>query len=71
MTTGMKGYEIRFCIYAESEQEAEEARQSIVSFIDEHARHGRAVTGRKIADAVARWKDNAIVRTKIMNYFRM
>jgi hypothetical protein len=66
----MKGYEIKFCIYAESEQEAEDARQAIVGFIDEHAQQGRAVTGKKIADAVGHWKDNVIVRNKIINYFK-
>ena len=66
----MQGYEIKFHIYAESEQEAEEARQAIVGFINEHAQQGRAVTGKKIADIVGRWKDNVIVRNKIINYFK-
>ena len=66
----MKGYEIRFCIYAEDEQEAEEARNAIVSFITEHAQQGRAVTGNKIAEALKHWKDNVIVRNKIIHYLK-
>lgn len=66
----MKGYEIKFNIYAESEQEAEDARKAIIGFINEHAQQGRAVTGRKIADAIAHWKDNIIVRNRIINHFK-
>ena len=66
----MKGYEIKFCVYAEDEHEAEDARTAIVGFINEHAQQGRAVTGRKIADAVNGWKDNVIVRNRIINYLK-
>ena len=68
--TEMKGYEIKFNIYAENEQEVEKARKAIVCFIAEHAQQGRAVTGKKIADAVCHWKDNVIVRNKIINHFK-
>ena len=66
----MSGYEIKFCIYAENEQEAEEARNAIIGFINEHAQQGRAVSGRKITDAISRWKDNIIVRNRIINYLK-
>ena len=66
----MKGYPITFNIYAESEQEAEEARMAIVAFIGQHARQGRAVTGRKIAQAIANWDNNLIVKNQIINYFK-
>jgi hypothetical protein len=66
----MKGYPITFNIYAESEQEAEEARMAIVAFIGQHARQGRAVTGRKIAQAIANWDKNLIVKNQIINYFK-
>ena len=66
----MKGYPITFNIYAESEQEAEEARMAIVAFIGQHARQGRAVTGRKIAQAIANWDKNLIVKNHIINYFK-
>lgn len=66
----MKGFEIKFNIYAESEQEAQEARNAIVNFINQHARQGRAVTGKKIAEAVAKWEHNPFVKTKIIEYFK-
>lgn len=66
----MKGYEIKFYIYAESQEEADEARKAIVDFIGEHAQQGRAVTGRKIVEALSHWKDNVIVRNRIINHFK-
>lgn len=65
----MEGYEIKFNIYADSEQEAEAARQAIVGFIGTMARQGRAVRGSKIADAVARWDNNPFIRSKILEFF--
>ena len=65
----MKGYPITFNIYAESEQEAEEARMAIVAFIGEHAKHGRAVTGKKIAQAVSNWDKNPLVKNQIIKFF--
>jgi hypothetical protein len=65
----MKGFPITFNIYAESEQEAEEARMAIVAFIGEHAKHGRAVTGRKIAEAVSNWDKNLLVKNQIIKFF--
>ena len=66
----MKGYEIRFNIYADSEQEVEEARKAIVRFIAEHASEGRAVTAGKVAHALGMWKENVLVRNKIISYFK-
>ena len=65
----MQGYEIRFNLYAENEQEATEARNAIVGFISTMARQGRAVTGRKIAEAVTRWDRNSFVKNKIIEFF--
>ncbi len=65
----MKGYEVKFNIYAEDEQEATVARNAIVEFINAHARQGRAVTGRKIADAVSRWDKNPFIKSKIIEFF--
>ena len=65
----MKGYEVRFNIYAESQQEADMASQAIKAFISEHAKQGRAVTATKVANAIGKWKDNVLVRNRIINYF--
>ena len=66
----MKGYEIKFNIYAEDENEANEARTAIIGFITEHAQAGRAGTGKKITTALSNWKSNAIVKNRIINYLK-
>ena len=66
----MKGFEIKFNIYAESQEEADKATRAIKAFISEHAKQGRAVTANKVADAISKWKDNALVRNRIINYFK-
>ena len=65
----MNGYEIKFNIYADSPEEVEAARMSIVSFINQHAQHGRAVTARKLTEAVSRWDKNPFVRSRIIEFF--
>lgn len=66
----MKGYPITFNIYAESAEEAEDARMAIVAFIGLHAQQGRAVTGKKIAQALSQWDKNPIVKNNVINYFK-
>ena len=65
----MNGYEIKFNIYAETPEEVEAARLAIVSFINQHAQHGRAVTARKITEAVSRWDQNTFVKNRIIEFF--
>lgn len=66
----MKGYEVKFNIYANSQQEADMAAQAIKAFISEHAKQGRAVTAAKVASAISKWKDNVLVRNRIISYFQ-
>ena len=66
----LRGFPITFNIYAESAEEAEEARMALVAFIGQHAKQGRAVTGRKIAQAVSRWDSNPLVKSQIINFFK-
>lgn len=66
----MQGYEIKFNIYADSAEEAEAARNAIVGFINDQARQGRAVSGKKIVNAVAMWDKNPFVKSKIIDYFK-
>lgn len=66
----MKGYEIRFNIYAESEEEARMAQQSIINFISQHAKQGRAVTGRKIAEALSSLDKNVFIKNQVNNFLR-
>lgn len=62
----MKGYEIRFNVFAESQEEADRASLALRSFVDGKARTGLAVTADKITKAVERWKDSYMVN----NYFK-
>lgn len=62
----MKGFEIKFNIYAETQEEADTATQVIKAFISEMASRGIAVTAKKLSSAVTKWKDNVFV----VNYFK-
>jgi len=63
-------HRITFELYAYDEAEVEECRMAIIAFIGLHARQGRAVTAKKVAQAVSRWDQNAIVRNQIISYFK-
>lgn len=62
----MDGFEIKFNVYANSQEEADRAAAAIKSFISEKARGGIAVTADKLTSAIARFKDNYFVS----NYFK-
>ncbi len=66
----LQGYEIKLNIYAESPQEAEQARQALIGFISQHARHGRAVRGSKIVEAISKWERNPFVKSQIIKFLR-
>ena len=65
----MEGYKIQFCIYGDSEEEAENARKAIVAFISELAYNGRAVTGNKILLALKKLKENKFMKNKVYEFF--
>ena len=65
----MQGFELKFNIYAETADEVADARNAIVDFINFHAKQGRAVTARKIADAVRKWDKNVLIKNEITKYF--
>lgn len=62
----MGGFEIRFNVYANSQDEADRATDAIKAFINAKASQGVAVTADKIAAAVNKYKDNYFVT----NYFK-
>ena len=66
----LRGFPIHFNIYAENEQEAEECRAAIVSFIGTHASQCRAVTAKRVAQAIRNWDKNPIVKNRIIQYFK-
>ena len=61
----MQGFEIKFNVYANDQNEADNARNAIVSFINNMAQQGYAVTGNKIINAINRWGNNPLIK----NYF--
>lgn len=61
----MQGFEIKFNVYANDQNEADNARNVIVSFINNMAQQGYAVTGNKIVNAINRWGNNPLIK----NYF--
>lgn len=62
----MKGYEMRFNVYANSQGEADQASEAVKAFVTQLAMKGVAVTAEKIAAAVEKWKDSYFV----INYFK-
>ena len=62
----MKGFPVKFNVYAETQKEADAASEAIKSFISAQAEKGVAVTATKLAEAVQRWKDNYFV----ISYFK-
>lgn len=66
----MKALDIRFQIYAEDENEVAELRQTIIWFINLHRANGRAVTAKKVSEAIKRWDKNIIVRNRIIEHFK-
>ena len=57
----MGGYEVKFNVYADSQEEADVASALIKRFITEQAAKGVAVTAKKISEAVGRWRDSYFV----------
>ena len=66
----MKAIDINFQIYAEDENEVAELRQTIIWFINLHRANGRAVTARKVSEAIKQWDSNFLVKNRIINHFK-
>jgi len=62
----MQGFEVKFNVYAETENEANATTKAIKTFISEMASRGIAVTANKLTSAVERWRNNVFV----INYFK-
>ena len=59
----MKGYELKFSVYAEAQEEADEAVEEIRAFISRMALEGRAVTAKRIAEAIRRYGDSYFLKS--------
>jgi hypothetical protein len=66
----MQVFNVNIPIYAESENEVAELRQTIVWFINLHRANGRAVSARKVSDAIKSWDSNFLVKKKIIDHFK-
>ena len=66
----MKAIDIQFQIYAENENEVAELKQTIVWFINLHRANGRAVTAKKVSEAIKKWDNNFLVKRRIIEHFK-
>ena len=66
----MKGFEINFKVYADTQEEADAASKALQNYVIEHAAEGRAVTAQKLTECVLKWKDNLFVKNQIIKYFK-
>ena len=66
----MRGYEVKFNIYANSQEEADAVSRAFKDFISDNARQGVAVTAARIVEAVRKWGNNQFIRNRITQYFR-
>lgn len=66
----MQGFEVKFNVYAESQEEADAVSQAFKDFVNDYARNGIAVTATKIQEAFKRWGGNALVRARINQFLR-
>lgn len=66
----LRGFPITFNVYARSQQEIEDLRLAIVAFISAHAHQGRAIDAARLAQAIANWDRNPLVKNQIINYFK-
>lgn len=66
----MKGFEIKFNIYAEDGDEAEKAKEALVGFINIQAKEGRAVSATKIIEAMNRLEKSPFIKMQINNFFK-
>jgi len=66
----LKGFPLSFNIYAENEEEVAECRKAIIAFIGLHASQCRAVTAKKVAQALMNWDKSPFVKNKIIQYFK-
>ena len=60
---------ISFNVWANSEEEAKELRQSICDFIDWFGQRGIKVSASKLNEAISKWQSNMLVKNSIIKHF--
>lgn len=66
----MQGYEVKFKIYAESQEDADQVSQSLKDFVESQRVQGRAVTSEKIKNAMDNLWRNPFIKAQVNNYFK-
>lgn len=66
----MQGYEVSFKIYAESQEEADIVSKAFKDFVENQRVNGRAVTAKKIINALYKLEGNAFIKSQVNNYFK-
>lgn len=65
----MRLYNVTIPVYADNEQDAQQAANALAAFVSEVKQQGRAVTANGVVDAVGKWQKNAFVKNEILKYF--
>ena len=65
----MRLYNVTIPVYADSEQDAQQAANALAAFVSEVKQQGRALTAKGVADAASKWQRNAFVKNEILKYF--
>ena len=65
----MKLYNVTIPVYADSDEDAQQASTMLSKFVGEVKAQGRAVTAKGLANAAGRWQHNAFVKNEILKHF--
>ena len=65
----MRLYNVTIPVYADNEQDAQQAANALAAFVSEVKQQGRAVTAKGVVDAVGKWQKNAFVKNEILKQF--
>lgn len=66
----MQGYEVKFKIYAESQEEADQVSQAFKDFVENQRLQGRAVTATKLKTAMAKLEGNPFIKSQVNNFLK-
>ena len=64
----LQGKPITFNIYSETDEEVAALKTVITEFIRINAEQGRAVTAKKVAEALRGWERNPLVKNRIISF---
>lgn len=65
----MEAHKVEFVIWADSDEECNELSETLHKFVNDNGEKGRAVTAKKVTEAIKKWQDNIFVRNRIIKYF--